>query len=461
VYRQTCNGQPGAPKRAALLISFGACAWIEAGGGPNMCAGRVERGFEVVEAAFAEVVRTQPGTGAAVAVWLDGRWLVDLWGGPADTATGRAWGRDSIVQPYSVTKPFVAVCALLLVERGELELDAVVQRYWPEFTARATVRQLLAHQAGVVALDAPAPTELFYDWQAMCSRLAAQPPAWEPGTAHGESALFYGHLVGELVRRIDGRSVGGFLRDEVCAPLGLDFAIGLGPTDQARAVDITGLDEAFREPGAGEPELYRRAIANPPGARDSAVVNSARWRAAEIPAVNGHGTGRGVAGFYAALLEGRVLADKRRLRPPYVSPASGTAPASLVDVSRDVSPFHSTPAATVASRSFSGGLKAPRLAARRAPASGQRVRTSSDGPAAGDRDSLSGARRAAARPARIEVAAGGNQRQSATPRSAGASPPTRPLPRACVPASERRRVWKRDRIYAPYAPSDPLVSTTR
>jgi hypothetical protein len=190
---------------------------------------------------------------------------------------------------------------------------------------------------------------------------AAQPPAWEPGTADGESALFYGHLVGELVRRIDGRSVGGFLRDEVCAPLGLDFAIGLGPTDQVRAVDITGLDEAFREPGAGEPELYRRAIANPPGARDSAVVTSARWRAAEIPAVNGHGTGRGVAGFYAALLEGRVLADKRRLRPPYVSPASGTAPASLVDVSRDVSPFHSTPAATVASRSFSDGLKAPVL----------------------------------------------------------------------------------------------------
>ena len=293
---------------------------------------------------------------------------------------------------------------------------------------------------------------------------AGSPPSRRPGNREphtGSRHCSTGILVGELVRRIDGRSVGGFLRDEVCAPLGLDFAIGLGPTDQARAVDITGLDEAFREPGAGEPELYRRAIANPPGARDSAVVNSARWRAAEIPAVNGHGTGRGVAGFYAALLEGRVLADKRRLRPPYVSPASGTAPASLVDVSRDVSPFHSTPAATVASRSFSDGLKAPRLAARRAPASGQRVRTSSDGPAAGDRDSLSGARRAAARPARIEVAAGGNQRQSATPRSAGASPPTRPLPRACVPASERRRVWKRDRIYAPYAPSDPLVSTTR
>jgi CubicO group peptidase (beta-lactamase class C family) len=270
--------------------------------------GWVERGFDSVQAAFAEVVQTQPGTGAAVAVWLDGRWLVDLWGGAADASGGHGWGRESIVQPYSVTKPFVAVCALRLVERGELELDAVVQRYWPEFTARATVRQLLAHQAGVVALDAPAGTDLFYDWDAMCSRLAAQPPAWEPGTAHGESALFYGHLVGELVRRIDGRGIGRFLREEVCAPLGLDFAIGLGPTDQARAVEITGLDEAFRVPGAGQPELYRRAVTNPPGARDGAVVNSPRWRAAEIPAINGHGTARAIAGFYAALLEGRLLA---------------------------------------------------------------------------------------------------------------------------------------------------------
>jgi CubicO group peptidase (beta-lactamase class C family) len=118
-------------------------------------------------------VQTQPGTGAAVVVWLDGRWPVDLWGGAADASGGHAWGRESIVQPYSVTKPFVAVCALRLVERGELELDAVAQRYWPEFTARATVRQLLAHQAGVVALDAPAATDLFYDWDAMCSRLAA------------------------------------------------------------------------------------------------------------------------------------------------------------------------------------------------------------------------------------------------------------------------------------------------
>jgi CubicO group peptidase (beta-lactamase class C family) len=131
--------------------------------------------------------------------------------------------------------------------------------------------------------------------------LGARDRTWGVGAVHG-------HLVAELVRRVDGRGIGGFLCEDVCVPLGLDFAIGLGPADQARAVEITGLDDACRVAGAGKPEHYRRVIANPPGARDGAVVNSARWRAAEIPAINGHGTARGIAGFYAALLEGRALA---------------------------------------------------------------------------------------------------------------------------------------------------------
>lgn len=277
-----------------------------AGAADVVQAGLVAPGLEPVKAAFAAVLDGQPGTGGALAVWREGRWLVDLWGGSADAAGHRAWSRDSIVQPYSVSKPFVAVCALLLVQRGELELDAAVQRYWPEFGAKATVRQLLSHQAGVVALGAPAPTELFFDWDEMCHRLAEEPPAWDPGTAIGESALFYGHLVGELVRRTDGRRIGAFLRDEVTAPLGLDFAFGLSGADQARAVELTGLGE-IRRPVPGRPELYRQAIGNPPGARDGEVVNSARWRAAEIPAVNGHGTARAVAGLYAALLEHRLL----------------------------------------------------------------------------------------------------------------------------------------------------------
>jgi CubicO group peptidase (beta-lactamase class C family) len=278
--------------------------------------------LEPVEQAFDEVLNGQRGTGAALAVWQDGRWLVDLWGGWADAARTRAWGRDSIVQPYSVSKPFAAVCALLLVQRGQLDLDAPMQRYWPEFTATPTVRHVLSHQAGIVALSESAPTELFFDWDGLCRRLAAERPLWDPGSAIGESALFYGHLIGELVRRIDGRRIGAFLRDEVTGARNLDFAFGLTPEDQARVVDLTGLDEDFRRAGPDEPELYRKAIDNPPGARDPEVVNSPRWRAAEIPAVNGHGSARAVAGFYAALLE-RTLLEQSLLDEATTVQASG------------------------------------------------------------------------------------------------------------------------------------------
>ena len=273
-----------------------------------MVSGTINPRFAPVREALAEVLDDQAGTGAAVAAWYDGAWVVDLWGGWADAARSQPWRRDSIVQPYSVSKPFAALCALRLVDRGQIDLDAPVQRYWADFRAPATVRQVLSHQAGVVALDEPAPTEAFYDWEQLCSLLAGQEPAWAPGTAHGEAALFYGHLVGELVRRVDGRSLRRFLRDEVCGPLALDFAVGLADRDQSRVVELTGLDEAFRLANeAGRPELYRRAIGNPPGALDAEVVNGWAWRAAEVPAVNGHGSARGIAGLYAALLEGELL----------------------------------------------------------------------------------------------------------------------------------------------------------
>lgn len=138
-------------------------------------------GFAPVGEAFARLVAGQVGTGAAVAAWHEGRWVVDLWAGRADAAGLRVWQADSIVQPYSVSKPFVAVCALVLVERGLLDLDAPVRRYWPQFRAPATVRHVLSQQAGVVALDRPVPTEVFYDWDAMCALLADQEPAGRRG----------------------------------------------------------------------------------------------------------------------------------------------------------------------------------------------------------------------------------------------------------------------------------------
>ena len=257
--------------------------------------------------------------------WCDGKWVVDLWGGTADAAGRRSWQADSIVQPYSVTKPFAGVCALRLVDRGSLDLDAPVQDYWPEFLAPATVRQVLSHQAGVVALDEPARTEVFYDWDGMCALLAAQQPEWPPGAAHGESALFYGHLVGELVRRVDGRSLGAFLRDEVCEPLALDFFVGLRPGELARVVELTGLDDGVRAPLACWAGRHCTGVRsdNPPGTRDPDVVNGVRWRTAEIPAINGHGTARGVAGLYAALLEGRILSPDL-LREATTAQCAGT-----------------------------------------------------------------------------------------------------------------------------------------
>ena len=275
--------------------------------------GEVAPGYEPVREAFTEVVAAQTGTGAAVAAWHDGRWVVDLWGGHADATRSRDWERDTIVMPYSVTKPFAALTALVLVDRGLLDLDATAQRYWPELRAAATVRQVLSHQTGLVALAGPAPEELFYDWDAMCARLAGEEPLWESGTAIGESALFYGHLVGELVRRVDGRTPGAFLRDEVCGPLGLDFTIGLRDAELPRVADLTGLESPEWAPDApGRADLLRRALFTPPGALEGRTVNSERFRRAEVPAINGHGTARAVAGLYAALLEGQLLSPALR-----------------------------------------------------------------------------------------------------------------------------------------------------
>jgi CubicO group peptidase (beta-lactamase class C family) len=280
---------------------LGHTGWVDVGG-------YVQPGFEPVRETFASVLAGQAGTGAATAAWRDGEWVVDLWGGPASADGAQCWQADSLAQAYSVVKPFVAVCTLLLADRGQVDLGAPMQRYWPQFRAPADVRQVLSHQAGVVALAEPAPTEAFYDWDRLCALLAAQEPAWAPGTAHGESALFYGHLLGEVVRRVDGRGLGRFLREEVCGPLGLGYFVGLTSAEQARTVELTGLTEYFRpERLAGMPDLYRRATTNPPGAYDPVVVNGRAWRAAEVPAVNGHGTARGAAGLYAALLQGRLL----------------------------------------------------------------------------------------------------------------------------------------------------------
>ena len=277
--------------------------------------------FAPVRTAFEAVLDVHDAagaTGAAVAVHHRGEWVVDLWGGYADRARTRPWAEDTLVMPYSVTKPFAAVCALVLVDRGVLDLDAPLTTYWPEMVAATTLRQVLSHQSGHALLEKPAPAEALLDWDWMCSLVAAQPPLWEPGHGCGESALLYGHLVGEVVRRVDGRSLGTFLCEEVCGPHGLDFHVGVREDQLPRVADLTGLEARRTSAGVG---VLERAVSNPPGARDPAVVNSTAWRAAEVPAVNGHGTARAVAGLFVALAEGRLLSEPlaREMAQPAVT----------------------------------------------------------------------------------------------------------------------------------------------
>ncbi|MFE1292069.1 serine hydrolase domain-containing protein [Streptomyces sp. NPDC058751] len=233
--------------------------------------------------------------GASVAVFVDGEPVVDVWGGFTDADRTVPWRRDTITNVWSVTKTMTALCALILVDRGELDLDAPVGRYWPGFAGagkeKVLVRHLLSHTAGLPDWDGP--VEELYDWAAATARLEAQTPQWEPGGAAGYHSLTQGFLVGEVIRRITGRGVGEFFAREVAGPLDADFHIGL-PARHDDRVALTipppGQDEdyAASAPGgtAPVPAAGRLRV------RDG---NSTAWRRAEIPAASGYGNARSVA----------------------------------------------------------------------------------------------------------------------------------------------------------------------
>ncbi|MEE8422228.1 MAG: serine hydrolase domain-containing protein [Dehalococcoidia bacterium] len=246
---------------------------------------------------FAEV-------GASVAVTIDGETVVDLWAGHADRARTRPWQRDTIVNVWSSTKGLATLCAHMLVDRGQLDVDAPVTRYWPQFGQAGKesmpVRFLLTHQAGLNRIDAPLPPELAFDWDAQIHALEQQQPRWIPGTRHGYHTGTFGYLVGELIRRVDGRTVGTFLREEVTEPLGIDFFIGFGPEEDHRVADIIA---AERPPSDGDPVRLP----------DSNRTNSREWRAAEMPSGNGHGNARALATVYGALARGGEIDGVRLL----------------------------------------------------------------------------------------------------------------------------------------------------
>ena len=268
-----------------------------------MVNGAIEPGFEPVRDAFERCFAELGETGASFAAIAGGRVVADLWGGDG-------FERDSLVHVYSVTKAMSAFCVLMLVDRGLISSTSASPATGPSSPLPARRRS----RSGSCCRTRPASSRCGSRCRprrsttgiASSRLLAAEAPWWEPGTAHGEHALFYGHLCGELVRRVDGRSLGAFWRDEVARPWSLDFHIGLMPHEQPRAVDLTG---AIVRGEAGA--MYRQALDNPPGLTELDVVNSVAWRAAEIPAVNGHGTAMSIARFYAGLLGGGSLEGRR------------------------------------------------------------------------------------------------------------------------------------------------------
>jgi CubicO group peptidase (beta-lactamase class C family) len=272
--------------------------------------GLVEPGFEAVRDAFAGNFEQGREIGCALCVHVGGRKVVDLRGGTFDEDGTRPYGRDALQLVFSSTKGATAVCANLLAQRGLLDLDAPVASYWPEFAAVGKeglpVRFLLSHQAGLPAIDRRLTAEETQAWDPVTDALAAQAPFWEPGTAHGYHALSYGYLLGEVVRRISGRSLGTFFAEEVAAPLGLEFYIGLPLEFEDRVSPIVGANfgaaASENSPSKYAKTLLARALNLGGAFRDRDWMNRAEWHAAEVPGGNGITNAISLSRLYAGII---------------------------------------------------------------------------------------------------------------------------------------------------------------
>jgi CubicO group peptidase (beta-lactamase class C family) len=307
---------------------------------PAAVEGRVEAGWEAVAVAFARNFTEHGDVGAAVCVYLHGRPVVDLWGGMADAGAGRSWEEDTVVLVFSSTKGATAICANQLVERGMLDMDAPVAAYWPEFAAAdkqdVPVRWVLSHQVGVPAVTAALTLAEVLAWDPVVAAVAAQTPIWDPGTATGYHARTYGWMVGEIVRRITGRTLGTWLAEEVAAPLGLDFWVGLPEAIEARVAHlyppippddpkIAAAVEAFMGPDT----LLGQVLTGPSGLFGyNDMWNERALHACEMPSSNGIGSARSLARMYAATI-GTV--DGVRLLQPDALAAACEAQAQRTD----------------------------------------------------------------------------------------------------------------------------------
>ncbi|HWL42222.1 MAG TPA: serine hydrolase domain-containing protein [Ilumatobacter sp.] len=275
--------------------------------------GLVEPGFGKVAEAFERNFTEHGELGAGFALYAGGRQVVDIWGGVADRASGRAWDADTLQLVFSTTKGATAICVAKLVDDGRLSYDDKVAMHWPEFAAEGkegiTVGELLSHQAGLIAYDRPLTFDEVMAVTPVVEALAAQRPLWQPGTAHGYHALTYGWLAGEVVRRVDGRTLGRFFADEIAGPLGLEFWIGLPEQEEPR---VTTLELAPPPTDPAEIELLRRMYARGANAYRALSLdgvirmmpenhfNTRALHASEMPGANGITTARSLARMYAA-----------------------------------------------------------------------------------------------------------------------------------------------------------------
>lgn len=274
--------------------------------------GFADERFAALRERFEANIASGGDLGASVCVTLEGETVVDLWGGWADEAQARPWQNDTIVNVYSSTKTVTALTALMLADRGELDYDAPVARYWPEFAANGKadmkVWHLMTHTSGLPGWTETMSRDDVYDWKISTDRLAAQAPYWKDGEKRGYHALTQGYLVGEVIRRITGKTIGTFFREEIAGPLGADFYIGLPETEDHRVAEMLPPSEELT---ANMPEETARIMSNP--GLHPVDTRLRAWRGAEMPAVNGTANARGMAKIMALLANGGVAKGRRFL----------------------------------------------------------------------------------------------------------------------------------------------------
>jgi CubicO group peptidase (beta-lactamase class C family) len=284
--------------------------------------GSCSPGFARVRDAFAANFRDRSEVGAAVAVWVDGDLAVNLWGGTADAAGQKTWHQDTLASIFSGSKALASTCIHLLVDRGELDLQASVADYWPEFAQAGkqdiTVATVMGHRSGVIGPRTRLTPEETLDWDAVCDHIARAEPWWQPGTAQGYHMVSFGFILGEIVRRITGRTLGEYLRKEIAEPLGADVHIGLAAAEHHRCADMVDKPHIRDVLATGHAPGHPTSISEHPMAAFSVAMgfipddelgssDIAAWRTAEFPATNAHVSALGLATVYNALAQGKLL----------------------------------------------------------------------------------------------------------------------------------------------------------